>query len=165
MGWRQTLWIVFKQKDLKGYYSFLGNVLDAGYCKQQDKICHLKKPIIQEMPRTSPLAYPAASTACQHPPTNSCFLKACQVFPRHDHYYEQMVEKDTSEVYARFFIQMSFGNSLVVQWLGLDTFTAVVQVQSLVWELRAHRSCSVAKQNKTKLKEKNKKQRRFRSYK
>ena len=63
-----------------------------------------------------------------------------------------MVEKHTSEVYARFFIQMSFGNSLVVQWLGLDTFTAVVQVQFLVWELRAYRSCSVAKQNKTKLK-------------
>ena len=30
------------------------------------------------------------------------------------------------------------GSSLVVQRLGLGTFTAVTQVQSLVWELRSH---------------------------
>ena len=28
------------------------------------------------------------------------------------------------------------GSSLVVQWLGLDAFTAAAQVQPLVWELR-----------------------------
>ena len=30
------------------------------------------------------------------------------------------------------------GGSLVVQRLGLGAFTAVTQVQSLVWELRSH---------------------------
>ena len=29
------------------------------------------------------------------------------------------------------------GNSLVVQWVGLSTFTLVAWVQSLVWELRS----------------------------
>ena len=37
------------------------------------------------------------------------------------------------------------GNSLVVQWLGLGTFTAVGRVQSLVGELRSCKPCSVAK--------------------
>ena len=31
-----------------------------------------------------------------------------------------------------------FGNSLVVQWLGLGTFTVSIQVQSLVGELRTY---------------------------
>ena len=47
-------------------------------------------------------------------------------------------------------LRMSFTeNSLVVQWLGLCTFTA--QVQSLVGELRSHKLSSVTK-NKTKQK-------------
>ena len=40
------------------------------------------------------------------------------------------------------------GNSLVVQWLGLGTFIAGAQVQSLVGELRSHKSCGVAKKGK-----------------
>ena len=32
--------------------------------------------------------------------------------------------------------ESSWGNSLAVQWLGLRAFTALVQVQSLVGELR-----------------------------
>ena len=98
------MWIVFKYNDLKGYYSFRDNVLDAGYCKQQDKICHLKKSIIQETPHTSPLAYPASSTTFQHPPTNSCFLKVCQVFPKHDHIMNKWLEK----THLRFMQDSSF---------------------------------------------------------
>ena len=30
------------------------------------------------------------------------------------------------------------GSSLMVQWLGLSTFTLEAQVQSLVWELKSH---------------------------
>ena len=41
------------------------------------------------------------------------------------------------------------GNSLVVQWLGLSTFTASVQVQSLVEELRSHKLCGMAKKKKS----------------
>ena len=37
------------------------------------------------------------------------------------------------------------GNSLAVQWLGLGTFTAGAQVQSLVRELRSCKLCGVAK--------------------
>ena len=40
------------------------------------------------------------------------------------------------------------GNSLVVQWLGLGTATAMAQVQSLVRELRSYKSCGVAKKKK-----------------
>ena len=40
------------------------------------------------------------------------------------------------------------GNSLVVQWLGLVTLTMVAQVQFLVRELRFHKLCSTAPQNK-----------------
>ena len=36
------------------------------------------------------------------------------------------------------------GNSLVVQWLGLSAFTAVVRVQSPVGELRSCMPCGVA---------------------
>ena len=42
----------------------------------------------------------------------------------------------------------SVGNSLVVQWLGLDTFTAGARVQSPVGELRSHIPCSAAKANR-----------------
>ena len=34
------------------------------------------------------------------------------------------------------------------QWLGLDTFTVVDQVQSLVGELRSHKPYAVAKKNR-----------------
>ena len=44
------------------------------------------------------------------------------------------------------------GNSLVVQWLGLITLTMVAQVQFLVGELRSHKLCSTAPQNKNKTK-------------
>ena len=37
------------------------------------------------------------------------------------------------------------GNFLVVQWLGLNAFTAGVWFQSLVGELRSHKSCGVTK--------------------
>ena len=40
------------------------------------------------------------------------------------------------------------GISLVVQWLGLGAFTDVVQVQSLVRELRSHKLHSMAKKKK-----------------
>ena len=40
------------------------------------------------------------------------------------------------------------GNFLVVQWLGLNAFTAGVQFQSLVGELRSHKSCGMVKKNK-----------------
>lgn len=42
------------------------------------------------------------------------------------------------------------GNSLEVQWLGLGAFTAVVQVQSLVKELRSCKLYGAAKRTKTK---------------
>ena len=42
------------------------------------------------------------------------------------------------------------GNSLVVQWLGLGTFTAGARVQSLVGKLRSHKLCSTAKKKKKK---------------
>ena len=37
---------------------------------------------------------------------------------------------------SKSFKTLSFGNSLVVQWLGFSVFTAAAQVQSLVGELR-----------------------------
>ena len=43
------------------------------------------------------------------------------------------------------------GNSLVVQWLGLNTFTAAAQVQSLVGDLRSHMPCDTAKKEKKRL--------------
>ena len=43
---------------------------------------------------------------------------------------------------------MFIGNSLAVQWLGLVTFTAGAQVQSLVGELRSHKLHRVAKKKK-----------------
>ena len=36
-------------------------------------------------------------------------------------------------------------SSLVVQWLGLGTFTAMAQVQSLVGALRSYKLCRAAK--------------------
>ena len=44
------------------------------------------------------------------------------------------------------------GNSLAAQWLGLVTLTMVAQVQFLVRELRFHKLCSTAPQNKNKTK-------------
>ena len=44
------------------------------------------------------------------------------------------------------------GNSLVVQWLGLGTFTARAQVRSLVRELKSCKPCSAAKKKKKKKK-------------
>ena len=43
-----------------------------------------------------------------------------------------------------------WGNSLVVQWLGLGAFTAVAQVQSLVGELRSPKPRGMAKKKKRK---------------
>ena len=40
------------------------------------------------------------------------------------------------------------GSSLVVQWLGLCTFTAVAQVQSLVAELRSCKPRGIVKKKK-----------------
>ena len=45
------------------------------------------------------------------------------------------------------------GNSLMVQWLGLRTFTVGAQVQSLIEELRSCKPLSTGKQNKTKITE------------
>ena len=42
------------------------------------------------------------------------------------------------------------GNSLEVQWLGLSAFTAMAQVQSLVGELRSHKTRGSAKKKKSK---------------
>ena len=42
--------------------------------------------------------------------------------------------------------ECELGNSLAVQWLGLDAFTALAQVQSLVRGTKVQ--CSVAEKNK-----------------
>ena len=42
------------------------------------------------------------------------------------------------------------GNSLEVQWLGLQAFSARTWVQSLVWELRSNELRSVAKKKERK---------------
>ena len=42
------------------------------------------------------------------------------------------------------------GSSLEVQWLGLCAFTAGDRVQSLVRELRSHKSCDMAKKKRKK---------------
>ena len=41
------------------------------------------------------------------------------------------------------------GNSLVVWWLGLGTFTARAHVRSLVQELRSHKPSSATKRERT----------------
>ena len=41
------------------------------------------------------------------------------------------------------------GTFLVIQWLGLCTFTATALVQSLVKELKSHKHCVVAKRNRS----------------
>ena len=43
-------------------------------------------------------------------------------------------------------------SSLVVQWLGFGTFTAVARVQSLVRELRPRKPCSTAKKKEKRKK-------------
>ena len=53
---------------------------------------------------------------------------------------------------------MKFGNSLAVQWLGLGAFTAVTQVESLVWELRSCKPHGTAKKNPKKQKQTTNKQ-------
>ena len=45
-------------------------------------------------------------------------------------------------------MHVHYGNSSVVQWLGLHAFIAVACVQSLVGELRSHKPASVAKKKK-----------------
>ena len=47
-------------------------------------------------------------------------------------------------------MHVHYGNSSVVQWLGLHAFIAVACVQSLVGELRSHKPASVAKKKKKK---------------
>ena len=42
------------------------------------------------------------------------------------------------------------GNSLMVQWLGLRSFTAVAWTQSLVGELESYKMCGMAKNKKGK---------------
>ena len=42
------------------------------------------------------------------------------------------------------------GNSPAVQWLGLGTFTATTQVQSMVRELRSYKPRSTVKQTRIK---------------
>ena len=46
--------------------------------------------------------------------------------------------------------QVLWRNSLAGRWLGLDTFTALARVRSLVWELRAHTLGRVPKHTHTK---------------
>ena len=46
------------------------------------------------------------------------------------------------------------GNSLAIQWLGLDAFTAVAQVPSLVRQLRSRKLRGVAKKEEKKEKRK-----------
>ena len=46
--------------------------------------------------------------------------------------------------------KQTIGNSPVVQWLGLSTFTVGACVQSLVGELRAHMLHSAAERKKKK---------------
>ena len=51
---------------------------------------------------------------------------------------------------ASFFLfkDYTFGNSLVVQWLGLGSFTARAQVQTLVGKLKSRKPCGAAKKKK-----------------
>ena len=50
----------------------------------------------------------------------------------------------TMEYYSAIKKEWNLGNSLVVQWLELSTFTAKAHVQSLVWEQRFHKPCGTA---------------------
>ena len=50
------------------------------------------------------------------------------------------------------------GNSLVVQWLGLDAFASRARVQSLVGELRSYKPWGVAKTKPTNVPNKQKKE-------
>ena len=51
---------------------------------------------------------------------------------------------------SKSFKTLSFGNSLVVQWLGFSVFTAAAQVQSLVGELRFCKPHGQKKKRKVK---------------
>ena len=46
-----------------------------------------------------------------------------------------------TRVAALYFKKTPLGNSLVVQWLGFDSLTALAQVQSLAGELRSCKLC------------------------
>ena len=46
-----------------------------------------------------------------------------------------------TRVAALYFKRTPLGNSLVVQWLGFDCFTALAQVQSLAGDLRSCKLC------------------------
>ena len=48
----------------------------------------------------------------------------------------------------RFLKKLKIGNSLAVQWLGLSTFIAGAQVQSVVGELGSHKPHGAAKKKK-----------------
>ena len=62
-------------------------------------------------------------------------------------------KKDSLQsIYYPGFVNQRRGNSLAVQWLGLNAFTAGAQVQSLVGELRSCKSCSVGKKERKFLK-------------
>ena len=50
-------------------------------------------------------------------------------------------------------VKCTFGNSLVVQWLGLWAFIAMAWVQSLVRKLRSCKTCSAGKKRQKKKKE------------
>ena len=54
----------------------------------------------------------------------------------HNLQFDSKVKKK-NEMTSKTFKTPSFGNSLAVQWLGLGTFTASAQIQSLVRELRS----------------------------
>ena len=54
-------------------------------------------------------------------------------------------EKDKYYITYMWNLKNNTGSSLVAEWLGFWAFTAVAWVQSLVGELRSHKSCGVAK--------------------
>ena len=54
------------------------------------------------------------------------------------------------EYQGSYCLYLKTGNSLLVQWLGLGAFNAMVRLQSLVGELRSCKPCGVAPKNKNK---------------
>ena len=75
-----------------------------------------------------------------------------QVKPRHWWFWEHVCMLGViPQITRSLSLRAAWGNSLAVQWLGLQVaFTAVAQVQFLVRELRSHKPCNAAKKKPKK---------------
>ena len=64
---------------------------------------------------------------------------------------EQMISEFREATLSGSLVQRlpGLGNSLEAHWVGLSAFTAGTQAQSLVGELRSHKSQNQTKENKT----------------